>query len=264
MPESAPTDTTTLEKIRHCEIGYPAEFAKRHEMPWGIAYYAPENPTCHDANHALILDPDADADTAIRDVLAFYRSRDRQPRVRASLRPGELEHLGSSLESHGFRYETELPCLWMLHDGVTYSAPDSPRLTIRRATEMNARLRALIHSDGPRPWGEGAIRAQLNREDIHLYVGTVGGEDVAMVMLSEADVLARIDHVSTAPAHRRRGYCTAVLRHAMLAHRRMSARPVYLVADNPEAIRIYQRAGFRDVHATWQHWNAFTTETEGA
>jgi RimJ/RimL family protein N-acetyltransferase len=66
--------------------------------------------------------------------------------------------------------------------------------------------------------------------------------------------LARYQGVQTHPAHRRRGLCTALVhaagRHALAE---LGAQQLVIVADpDDDAVRIYRRAGFRDVETQLQ------------
>lgn len=246
-----------LEAIRHCEIGFPAEFAERTQTEWGLLYFTPDISLSHDGNHARILFPDANADGILDEIVGFYSERGREPRVRESLQEAELDGLGPFLERRGFRIEADPWTAWILHDGETFAAPDCPQLAVRRVEALDDGVVALIHSERNRPWAEGAMRRQVLLSDLHFYVGYSQGVPVSMVVLSEADIFARVDHVLTAPQHRRRGFVTALVRHTLLAHRALSDKPVYLITDNPAALRVYERCGFQDMRAPWQSWHAY-------
>jgi GNAT superfamily N-acetyltransferase len=262
MTEQSETDI--LQLIRGCEVRFPREFALWRETGWGILYYAPYNPQSHDSNHAIILDPDADVEAALDEITAFYRELGISPRVYSSLRAGEWERLVPSLRRRGFQFmpdDAELLC--MLHDGHTSDPPAAPGLEIRRVREVSDTLLRLIHSEERKEWTEGIIRRQVQNEDVHVLVGCAGDEAVTMALLCETDVLARVDEVQTAPAHRRKGYNLAVIRHLVRLHGELSAKPLYLFSDNPAAARNYQRCGFRILGEKWQGRSAFLPDESG-
>ena len=58
--------------------------------------------------------------------------------------------------------------------------------------------------------------------------------------------LSRVDDVLTDPAHRGRGYAREVMRSLVDYHRRISNNILYLYADNPTAIRVYNDVGFAE------------------
>jgi GNAT superfamily N-acetyltransferase len=62
-----------------------------------------------------------------------------------------------------------------------------------------------------------------------------------------ADGAALVDDVVTFPEARRRGVATAIVSHMVSEARRAGARDVYLLADAPDPIRMYERLGFEAV-----------------
>jgi len=72
-------------------------------------------------------------------------------------------------------------------------------------------------------------------------------------MLRRPDV-SWLSRIGTAAAHRRRGVATALMK-AVLEHCSRIGLPeimLYVQTDNPAAIRLYQRFGFRAVESTYQ------------
>jgi predicted GNAT family acetyltransferase len=61
---------------------------------------------------------------------------------------------------------------------------------------------------------------------------------------------AVIQGVVTLPEYRRRGLCTGLLRAAIADFRKSWPNmPLFLEAEDENAIRIYERAGFTRIHA---------------
>jgi GNAT superfamily N-acetyltransferase len=252
-----------LELIRECEVRFPREFALWRETAWGVLYYAPYNPQSHDSNHAIILTPDADPEAALDEITAFYRGLGISPRVYPSLREGEWEQLVPVLRRRGFQFMPDAELICMLHDERTYDSPAADGLEIRRVREVDDNLLRLIHAEERKEWTEGVIRRQVGNDNVHVLVGYVDGEAVTIALLSEVDVLARVDEVQTAPAHRRRGYNRAVMQHLVCLHRDISAKPLYLFSDNPAAVRNYQRCGFRILGEKWKCRSVFLPDFVG-
>lgn len=250
--------------IAQCEIRLPRIFALSRETDWGVLYYAPYNPHSHDSNHAVILDPDADLDVVLQEVIAFYRGLGISPRIYPAFVEGEWERMAPALARHGFQMMPEQPTVAMLHDGETYDPPADVGMDIRRLTEVDDSLLRLIHAEEHQEWTEGVIRQRVARDDQHLFVGYVRDEAVSMAILGDADVLAHVDHVQTAPAHRRKGYNLNLMRHLVRCHRDFSDKPLYLFTDNPAAARNYRRVGFRTLGGNWAYVSAFVPEEEGS
>jgi len=248
--------------IAQCEIRVPRTFALWRETNWGLLYYAPYNPNSHDSNHAVVLDPDADLDDLLEEVIAFYRGLGISPRVYPTFVEGEWERMAPALARHGFQMMPEEPTVAMLHDGETYHPPADVGMDVRRVRKVDSSLLRLIHAKEHQEWTEGVIRRRVQREDQHLFVGYVQGEAVTMAVLGDADVLAHVDHVLTAPAHRRKGYNLNLMRHLVRCHRDRSDKPLYLFSDNPAAVRNYERVGFRTLDGNWAYTSAFVPDEE--
>ncbi len=246
--------------VAQCEIRAPRAFALWRETDWGILYYAPDNPYSYDSNHAVILDPNADLDAVLQEVAAFYRGLGISPRIYPAFIEGEWERMAPALARHGFQMMPAQSTVAMLHDGETFHPPADVGMEIRRVREVDDSLLRLIHVEERQEWTEGVIRKRIQRDDQHLFVGCVRGEAVTMALLSDADVLAYVDHVLTAPAHRRRGYNLNLMRRLVRRHRDLSDKPLYLFSENPAAIRNYRRVGFRTLGGEWTYVSAFLPE----
>ena len=252
----ASDDANLLETLRQCDIRCPREFAVEHATHWGFLYTAPDNPQSHDSNHAVITDLGFDADVALAEISRSFAEAGVTPRLRPAHLTGEQQTLRPALDRQGYRVEEDDACLWMLLKNPASDDHAPSGLEIRRVCALEPALLALVHSEGPRPWGEQTLRRQLANEGLHLFVGYIGAEAVSMAVLSQVGVLARVDDVRTAPAHRCRGYSLAVMRHLVRFHLVTSAKSLYLVTDNPAAARNYQRCGFEDLMAPWESWQA--------
>ena len=70
-------------------------------------------------------------------------------------------------------------------------------------------------------------------------------------------IVARVDDVVTHLEHRRKGYSRSLLHHLVNHHREVSRTELYLYSGVPEAIRIYEAAGFRKLDWKPYKWSAW-------
>jgi ribosomal protein S18 acetylase RimI-like enzyme len=253
-----------LERLRTCEIGFCRHLTDHETRPYGILYYNVQNPLSHDSNHAVLLCQNEALDDAIDDVISFYSARGLEPRFYPAFLPGEVERLRPRLEGRGLIFALHgLPWLiWQGPDTIRPPLHTLPDIQIRRERALSPTLVDLIHSDGPEPWSEGALRRHLasNTESLHLLVGYRGETAVAMASLNIMDGLARVDVVMTHAAHRGHGYARAVMRALLQRFVDLDLTPpyhLYLYADNPTAIRIYEEIGFAKQALPLTFWSAW-------
>lgn len=244
--------------LRRLENAFFADFARVERRDYGLLYYQPDNPLSHDSNHAVILDLSADLAAAVGDIATFYQAQGLEPRLYSSFVAGDGALLRPHLERRGFAFR-EQPLRWFVLDDAP--APPDPRaaggLEVRRVRVLTKGLRELIHSEGPVPWTEHVLRHHLPCEGLHLLVGYVDGLPVTMASLKEMDGLARVDDVLTHPFYRRRGYARALLAALVAYHRRLTPQPLYLYAEEPSAIRIYEGVGFVEQVLPVDQWSAW-------
>ncbi len=247
-----------LALLRRLENTFYSDLARRVERDYGLLYYEPANPLSHDANHAVILNLDTDLNAATDDVAAFYVRQGLEPRIYSAFLPGDAAVLRPVLEARGFTFHVQA-LRWFVWDErqPRVAPPYLPSLTIRRETALTRGLCELIHSDGPAPWSESTLRRHLSCTSLHLLVGRVDGIPVTMASLKVMDGLSRVDDVLTHPNHRRRGYARALMAELVGYHRRLSAQPLYLYAENPVAVRIYESVGFREQPLPVDQWSAW-------
>jgi ribosomal protein S18 acetylase RimI-like enzyme len=129
---------------------------------------------------------------------------------------------------------------------------DSPTaISIRpfRAADRAAleRLWADVFADDP-PWNAPAllIDAKLTVQPELLLVAVAAGELVGAVMAGFDGVRGWIHHLAVAPAARRRGVATALMRAAEAGLARLGCPKVNLQvrADNAAVIALYRRLGY--------------------
>ena len=77
------------------------------------------------------------------------------------------------------------------------------------------------------------------------YVGYAGGEPVSTAAIVLSDGVAGVYNVATLPAHQRKGYGEAVMRHALAAAQRESGVEQTILQSTHAGNRLYQRMGYR-------------------
>jgi GNAT superfamily N-acetyltransferase len=94
------------------------------------------------------------------------------------------------------------------------------------------------------------------------WLGRVGGEGVCAAMSYETDLAVGIFGVTTIAPARGRGYATALVRRAVLAH---TGKPAVLNTDSDVAMRVYERLGFQRVGECplWSPGPVTRTEPDG-
>lgn len=251
-----------LEGLRRFETSYPRDLADVVERPYGLLYYSLRNPSSHDSNHAVLLDAAADPARAVADATRFYERHGLQPRVHPALCAGELERLRGPLEAAGYAW-ARLP--WRLYVRAPAPQPTWPGaaqrqgagLSIRRVGSLDAGIVALVHSDGPAPWTERALERHLRSESLHLLVGYLGRRPVTMASLKVGEGISRVDDVLTHVAYRGRGFASALVGYLVAYHDGLVANTLYLFAEHRVAVRIYERAGFREQPLDADLWVAW-------
>lgn len=128
------------------------------------------------------------------------------------------------------------------HPGA-YEAPDAPLCRAMRPADTPA-CAALAAGD-PECWSAAALAEELAQPAARLFAAERGGEVIAFAVfqlaLDEASLLA----VHTAPAHRRQGAASALLRFAFRVLANEGARTVFLEvrAHSTAARALYSRLG---------------------
>ena len=141
------------------------------------------------------------------------------------------------------------------------------------APEWEERLVGVVGHKGE-PW-VGALRLVLAEElpglEVYVYLGLLEGETIGNIMSTEATAprVGILGNVFTAPAHRRKGVCAALMAAFTEDFLKRGGRAMTLGTghDSP-AYHIYDRFGFRGVGQTgrmiWEAQPGFLTDYFGA
>ena len=93
---------------------------------------------------------------------------------------------------------------------------------------------------------EGLLRGSMKHNTYRFIVGRLFGTPVTMAGLWDNGAVMRISNVMTGEQFRGLGFGGALITHT-LSLAAATPKPVYLFANNPTAIRMYQRVGMKMV-----------------
>lgn len=244
-----------LAQICRAEVALYGALADVEERPWGFLFYNTDNPSHYDANHAMILDWKSDLGAIADEVSAFYRAKGLVPRFYGTFGPDEMARLAPILLPRGFQFVQE-PLHLLVHRSPSRVQPN-PELLIRRMPALEPTVVELIQSEEPQEWAVKGIERAIRSSYVHLLVGYLGEVAVTMALLVIMSGASTVNEVRTHPAHRGRGYARTLMHHLVAYHRRLSPNLLYLFANNPTAIRVYQDVGFVVEETALDCWMAY-------
>jgi GNAT superfamily N-acetyltransferase len=237
-------DSAFRQQFLELDLTLARRFATVESRPWGYFVHAVGNPDHWDANTARWLRAEA-PEAAIDEVVAGYRARGLVPRVRLD----DLSAPGDAVQrlvARGFQKDSQVLRLmhWapgssrplpVLFSGVTLEVAGPETLV------SLAELQREANGWEGRDWLVRYLERLVPSAASHYYLARVDGVPAAMAALQEGAGCALVQEVATSPRHRRRGLAAALITWLQ----RRATVPLFLQVSNPEAERIYARAGFR-------------------
>lgn len=235
------------------------EFSNFVERDYGILYYNEDNKESYDSNHALIFDY-SDLKGAIKDIEKFYREKGMKPRIFQANREGEEELLWPLLKEEGFTIEDspELK-LFVLRENSKTELPGRPEaLEFRRPRVISKDIKELYFLDSGGDWGVLKLAKTINNSHYDLICGYDREDKVVTVgtLRANAEVVI-LEDVITHPDERGKGYGSALINFICNHHREKPRLPLALFAEDEGAIRIYRRAGFKEVPFPYKSWTSW-------
>jgi len=108
-------------------------------------------------------------------------------------------------------------------------------------------MAAIMNRADPEFWGKITVDEIVAGMDSVNWIGIkVNGELVSVGRSRFTDWVGHVITVATHEAHRNRGYAITIVSHlAKLILERMSTAIIYVLSDNPPAIRVYEKIGFK-------------------
>jgi len=244
-----------INKVLELEISFCASFTNKVETDYGRIYYNIDNPLSHDSNHAHIFNIYENPDLVITGIIEFYKSHMLKPRIYNSFIDHELVVLRPHLESQGFTITTyNNTFMRFISKPKTHSDTAS---VIRRISCMSEDIIELIHSDGDGDWGINVLRNHFHDKRFHL-LGLFNIEKcLSIASVKIMDGYSRIDDVKTHLKYRGQRFGTKLINYLVSYHAGISDNHLYLYADNPIAIAMYENIGFRKIAFEKPWWAAY-------
>jgi GNAT superfamily N-acetyltransferase len=237
------------------ELHFASRFTNMTTEDWGLLFWNEGNKSSHDSNHAIIIDH-LGVEATIKQILSFYKGKGITPRIYPSLKDGEYEMLKPHLEAHGFIVEPMETLKYYLHEEESHIMPN-PDMEYRRLHSVDPALQDLIIAGGGGDWLIKVAQKQLHHPSYHLIGGFIDYELVCVASVSLFAGYSRLDDVLTHPAHRGKGYSSALIDHLIKYHKSLSDNYLYLYTAAPNAARIYEKGGFKEIPLNFTNFRAY-------
>lgn len=239
-------------RLKEAILYLPTLYADVTWRPYGLLFHDATNPDSMDANHALILNPRCDVPQAAADIERFYRARCTIPTIYAGYAPGERRFVLPALWACGWRTQFVTAQFYCRTENVLPAF--DPAIRVECPGELTAESAALLSECGG-AFTLGVTERLLRQTGCRAYAARAADGTLAAWLTV---VLFRgcgfIQDVATLPAYRKQGLCTALVARAVADFSSEWGYPLYLCAENPDAVRIYARAGFTPVSFTDADW----------
>ena len=240
---------TIKDSITLSDVYAPYIYADTQKTNWGVLFWADDNPTQHDANHAVILD-NVRFTEALPEIRDFYLQKGREARI--YLLDGQHKRFAEVLESAGFHLyscgefhhfllaeENRIPKTGFLEIRELADGSEVTDILLKNLYGMYMeeypgtinRMRRLLLR---------CIRNPLCR----VYAGYYEGLPACIAMAADSPYgMTFFDLVETAQKFRCRGFARELI--SFMVPR--VQKPAFLYSENPTAIHIYEQAGFRKI-----------------
>jgi len=239
------------EKMYAEEDLFPREITSWEERDYGILFYNVENKDSFDSNHAVLFQERVhDAESVLKDIVAFYRAKGIRPTIYQSIREeGYFEEIGRELTACGFEYWTE-PQRYMVLSGSSMVVP-APGIAVEKISEWKDEFRTGIFERAGEPWETDVAKRALMNSNTLFFVACVQGQPVGMTHCHVTDGICRVDYLLVSKMHRNMGVGRALISSFVEYCRRNHIENCYLWPDGETAEKIYSEAGFRYVETKY-------------
>jgi len=248
------TASFNLKRMIDTELHFASRFTNVTLKDWGLLFWNEGNKESWDSNHAIIIDS-MGIESTIREILSFYKAKGITPRIYPSLRQNELDLLKPYLLNHEFQID-ELPVHYFLHENESRIEPVSG-IHFERIRHMDEQLQDFIITGEGGNWTIKVAQRHLQHPAYHLLGGYVQDNLVCVASVNVFAGYTRVDDVMTHPFYRGKGYSSAMIHHLIKYHRTINDNHLYLYSSVPEAIKIYEKAGFNPLPERFQVFNAY-------
>ena len=249
-------EKNVIQHIADADINGPRLYSVTVEKDYGLLFYNNDNKDSYVSNHAVITNPKADLSYAVGDIVAFYHSHNQTPRLYQGYVNTEEELLLPLLRRMGFKIERNKNQMFVREPcGIEkLVTPKHPQ--IRRLRTIESGFCDILREDDGGDWNvKKWTRCILDPRVFAFAQPDENGDTVAIAALRVHGAISVIEDVVTAQSDRRRGFATSMLTQIIELHENMeNGNPINLFADNPDAIRVYDRLGFKQLehkHPLW-------------
>ncbi|MDC7220075.1 MAG: GNAT family N-acetyltransferase [Spirochaetales bacterium] len=233
-----------LDRIKKSEQEFPRLFANCEKREWGLLFFNDYEKESHDANHAIIY-PERipDLSEVLREITAFYRSREILPRIYFPFEEGYFEEQRAHLNEAGYGINSYSPHdILCLPENVF--VPGESDLDIRIVTQWDDSLGRDIFIPA-----DEAYEIEIAKRSLEAGSFLVAGfwEERAVSLfqfhVSPYDC-TRLDYILTAPEYRGRGFARDIFRAGLNLCRERELPPCYTWCANGTSQRMCEEAGF--------------------
>jgi len=243
----------TIDQLMRLQRAYYEAISTWERRPWGMIGLNLDNPTSHDSNHAYAdtrLTP-AQLPEVLNDVAAWYAARaggEIEPRLRFHVPPNDPQ-LVSLGESSGWKSD-QIEQTWRAwptaagHEqpaqvpGMTLSVVGSDSLDALLAAHDGALEPDVAHRR------RGVWSALSASDRVNCLLAQIHGDPAAALACVWNAEWGSLEDVYTRRRFRRRGICSAMIRHMQALAVDRGAAGLYLYDNEDAPDRIYARAGF--------------------
>lgn len=234
-----------VDKIINFENNFAEIQSNVIEKSYGKIFYDINNPLSYDSNHAIINE-ESDYDFAIKDIVNFYQSIAITPRVYTFTRNSSA--VGQYLERNGFKKAIEEICFYVQKNKKIIDIPRN--IDIKRFNQIDEAIYELLNSDKEQgEWGYKALIKSIEKENFYLFGGYDDHRLVCIASLYKQNDISRINDVFTKKNQRGKGYSSQLINYITEINDQTLKTTSYLYAHNPDAIKIYQKAGYEEMNA---------------
>ncbi len=250
-------EKNVIQHIADADINGPRLYSVTVEKDYGLLFYNNDNKDSYVSNHAVITNPNADLNSAIADIIAFYHSHEQTPRLYQGFVTSEEDLLLPLLRDMGFKIERNENQAFVRQSCVA-PPPTIEHPQIRRLNTVESGFCDILREDDGGDWNLNKWKRCIQDPRVFAFAQPDGnGDTVAIAALLVHDNISVIEDVVTAQSDRRRGFATSMLTQIIGLHEDMeNGTSINLFADNPDAIRVYEKLGFRHFEQKHPLWLA--------
>lgn len=245
-----------VNRLIDTELHFAKRFTGVLQKPYGLLYWNEANKLSHDSNHAIITDS-VGVESSIKDIISYYKAKQITPRIYSSFQANQLAAFAPHLAKFDFVIE-QSKVEFLLQEKDSSIEPVHG-IRFERIKSVEAMLKEMIISGEYGEWTVKVFERHLRHPGFHLIGGYVEDELVTSASVNIFEGYSRVDDVYTNKFYRGKGYSSAMIHYLVKYHKEQSDNHLYLYSDIPQAIRIYEKAGFVKIPYDFECWRAHKT-----